>query len=337
MDEMTLPTEPRLEKVPYRASHIGSSTTSKIILPGGSGYLGQALADSFIQEGREVIILSRKPAPSRGLCRTVVWDGKTLGSWAEELENAEAVINLAGRSVNCRYNAKNRQEIADSRLDATLVLGEAMARLQAPPELWLNVTSATIYRHSEEMPMDETTGEIGTGFSVEVCKQWEKTLFEAEAPVRKIALRTGMVFGRGKEGVCGAFYHLVKRGLGGTLGSGQQKVSWIHLEDFCRSIHWLIDHRDLSGAINATSPEPVPNRLFMEIFRQEVGVKIGLPASQWMLEVGVLFMQTETELLLKSRYVVPARLLQSGFTFQYPSVRSALHAILHHPQGHDFD
>ena len=184
--------------------------------------------------------------------------------------------------------------------------------------------------------MDEETGEIGTGFSVDVCQRWEQALFDAEVSVRRVALRTGMVFGRGNEGVCAAFYHLVKRGLGGTIGKGNQLVSWIHLDDLCASVQWIIESHALSGAINATAPEPLPNRLLMEIYRHEMGVKVGLPASQWMLEIGAFFMQTETELLLKSRYVVPKRLLNSGFVFQYPSFSKALHAILNHPEGHGF-
>lgn len=310
----------------------------KIVLPGGSGYLGQVLASYLVAQGKEVVILSRHAAPSNGSIRYVAWDGKTLGDWAEQLEGAEAVINLAGRTVNCRYNERNRQEIYDSRLHSTAVLGQAISRLKAPPPVWINSSSATIYRHAEDRPMDEQTGEIGTGFSVDVCQKWEKTLHDADTPhTRKVALRTAMVFGRGKTGVCEAFYRVVKRGLGGNLGTGRQYVSWVHTEDFCRAVQWSIDHPNLQGAINCASPNPITNRKFMATFRREMGVMLGLPAACWMLEVGAFLLQTETELLLKSRRVVPTILQESGFKFQYPDFESALRAILNHPQGHGFD
>lgn len=275
------------------------------------------------------MILSRQPHSASDSVKYVQWDGTTLGQWAEELEGATAIINLAGRSVNCRYNEANKREIYASRLAATKVIGEAIARCTNPPKVWLNSSSATIYRHAEDRPMDEATGEVGEGFSVDVCQQWEQALANASTPhTRKVALRTAMVFGRGAGGVFAAFHNIVKLGLGGTLGQGTQFVSWIHAEDFCRALDWILTHPELDGAINLASPQPIPNAEFMRIFREVCRQPIGLPASEWMLEIGAFFLRTETELLLKSRRVVPGRLLASGFQFTYPRFEEALREIV---------
>jgi uncharacterized protein len=300
----------------------------KIVIPGGSGYLGRVLTDYLTKQSFQVVILARHSASGDGI-RHVAWDGATLGAWANELEGAEAVINLAGRSVNCRYNARNRQQIYDSRLRPTAAIGAAIAQCARPPRIWINASSATIYRHALDRPMDEVTGEFGDGFSVDVCQQWERRLAESATPhTRKIALRTAMVFGPGKGGVFEAFHRLIKLGLGGTLGDGRQFVSWIHVADFARSVEWLIEHEALSGAINCSSPNPLPNAEFMRIFREVCHQPIGLPATRLMLEVGAFFLRTETELMLKSRRVVPHRLLESGFHFKYPEWRAALSAIV---------
>jgi uncharacterized protein len=300
--------------------------THKIILAGGAGFLGRTLSTHFAARGCEVVVFSRQSIEIGGV-RVVRWDGETLGDWARELENATAVVNLAGRSVNCRYNETNKREIYDSRLKSTRVLGQGIAACQSPPRVWINSSSATIYRHAEDRDMDETTGEIGDGFSVDVCRKWEKQLFDSDVSTRKVALRLAMTFGRESGGVADVFLRLARRGLAGTLGNGRQFVSWIHASDFCRAVEWIIEHDELDGAINCSSPHPLPNREFMKILREESGAKIGLPATKWMLEIGAIFMQTETELPLKSRRVVPARLLDSGFTFQYPTWREAIREI----------
>lgn len=301
-----------------------------LVLPGGFGYIGRLLTDYFTRAGYSVIILSRQPRTADSSARIVRWDGETLGDWANEFENAAAVINLAGRTVNCRYNTVNRQQIYDSRLHSTHVIGEAIARCASPPKIWINSSSATIYRHALDRPMDEATGEIGTGFSVDVCQKWEKTLADAPTPhTRKVALRSAMVFGRGEGGVAEAFLNLTRRGLGGTLGDGKQFVSWIHAEDFARSIAWIMAHEDLEGPVNCASPNPLPNAQFMRTLRAVCRQRIGLPAPRWMLEIGAFFLRTETELLLKSRRVVPGKLLASGFTFSYPEIRAALEEIVH--------
>lgn len=237
----------------------------KIVIPGGSGYLGHVLADYLTKQGFQVVILSRHKSSNNGV-RYVAWDGATLGAWAGELEGAAAVINLAGRSVNCRYNARNRQQIYDSRLLPTQAIGAAIAQCTRPPRVWINSSSATIYRHTYDRPMDEVSGVVGAtaevndAFSIDVCQRWEQAFFAADTPqTRRIALRTAIVLGRGGE-AWEAFQRLVKLGLGGTLGDGRQYMSWIHAEDFARSVEWLIEREDLAGVINCAAPTRCPMR-----------------------------------------------------------------------------
>jgi uncharacterized protein (TIGR01777 family) len=276
------------------------------------------MAKSFAEKGWDVVVVSRRTESVPG-ARVLYWDGETLGPWAAEFEGAEAVLNLAGRSVNCRYNQKNRDDILESRVRSTRVISQAIGRCQGPPRVWLNSSTATIYRHAEDRPMDDENGEIGTGFSVEVAKVWEETFFHGEMPhTRRVALRTAMVMGPQEGGPFAVFYRLARFGLGGTMGHGRQMVSWLHDADFCRAIEWLIEHQEISGPINLTAPNPLPNREFMRDVRRAVGMPIGLPATKWMLETGAVFMRTETELPLKSRWVVPSRLLAAGFEFAHP-------------------
>ena len=297
----------------------------RIIIPGGAGFLGRHVSAYFAAQGYDIVVLTRSPKPNNTAVRQVAWDGATLGAWASEFDGAAAVINLAGRTVNCRYTKKNKREIYDSRLRSTAVIGAAIAQCAAPPPVWINSSSATIYRYAEDRAMDEDTGEIGTGFSVDVCQQWERVLAGATTPhTRKIALRAAMVFGHGDDGPYAMFHRLVRWGLGGTMGSGNQYISWIHIADFTRALAWLIAHDELAGAINLSSPNPMPNREFMRAFREVCHQPIGLPATHWMLELGAFFLRTETELPLKSRRVVPRRLLESGFHFDFPTVREAL-------------
>jgi uncharacterized protein len=310
-------------------SAINIDQCGTIIITGGTGYLGQLLTEYFTQQSHRVVVLSRQKREDAKLVCFASWDGETPGPWVSELEGACAVINLAGRTVNCRYNAKNKQEIYDSRLRSTRILGQAIAACKNPPQLWINSSSATIYRHALDRSMDEATGELGTGFSVDVCQQWEKVLAETQTPkTRKVALRSAMVFGPGRGGVMEAFHRLVKFGLGGTMGKGTQFVSWIHAEDFARAIQWVMECPDLEGPINCASPNPLPNTEFMRTFREICRQPIGLPATRWMLELGAVFLRTETELLLKSRRVVPKKLLDSGFQFKYPRLREALGNIV---------
>ena len=295
----------------------------KIVIPGGTGFLGTALAKHFHNRGDEVVVLSRKPQDTKPW-KEIAWDGKALGDWVKEIEGADVVVNLAGRSVNCRYNARNKEEIYNSRLDSTKVIGEAIAAARTKPKLWINSSTATIYRHAEDRPMDEDSGEIGHDFSMNVAQNWERVFREAKVPfVRKVALRSAIVL----DNVHGsAFWHelmLARKGLGGRYGSGRQMVSWVHIQDWLRAIDWIILHRDLEGPINVASPHPVTNNEFMRTLREVAGVKVAIPLYPWMLEIGAFFLRTETELLLKSRWVLPKRLLDSGFKFQFPIWESA--------------
>ncbi len=301
----------------------------RIILAGGSGFLGSALAKRFCERDYEVVVLTRAPRGRTDRVKELPWDGKTLGEWAKLVDDADAVINLTGRSVDCRYTAANRRVIIASRVDSTRVLGEAIARCAKPPRVWLNASSATIYKQSFTTPMDEAgetgaTREAKDEFSVEVIRQWERALDEARTPAtRKIALRITMVFGAA-GGVFPVLRRLARFGLGGRMGSGRQFVSWIHIADFLRAVEWLLAQDDFSGPVNLAAPNPLPNAEMMRVMRETAGVPVGLPATEWMLEVGAVFLRTETELILKSRRVVPGRLLAAGFQFQFPEMRAAL-------------
>jgi uncharacterized protein (TIGR01777 family) len=301
----------------------------RILIAGGSGFLGQALAHHFLNVDWDVVILTRSPGQSGLFGRQVSWDAGTLGEWAREVERSAAVINLTGKSVNCRYNAQNRREILESRVNSTRVLGEAIGRCSQPPQVWLNASTATVYRHTFGEPWDErgqteATAEAKDRFSVEVACAWELALNEASTPrTRKVAMRMAMVLGLGKNSVFPVLHRLTKLGLGGRMGTGRQFVSWIHEADYCRSVEWLIAHTDFEGPVNLVAPNPLPNAEMMRALRHVCGVPFGLPATDWMLEVGAFVLRTETELLIKSRRVIPGRLLKSGFAFQFPTIRAA--------------
>lgn len=307
----------------------------KLVIPGGSGQVGALLARAWSSRDHEVVVVSRS-APNF-VARHVAWDARTLGGWASELDGADAVINLAGRSVNCRYTPDNRREILASRVDSTRVVGEAIARCAKPPRVWLQMSTATIYAHRFDAANDELTGLIGGDevdapdswrFSIEVARAWERTLDEAVVPkTRKVALRTAMVMSPDPGGVFDTLRGLVRRGLGGRAGDGRQYVSWIHERDFVRALDFLIAHEELEGAVNLASPNPLPNAEFMRALREAAGVHIGLPATRWMIELGARFMGTESELVLKSRRVVPGRLLAAGFTFEQPEWPAAARAL----------
>lgn len=298
----------------------------KIVVPGGTGQVGPNLARAFHRDGHEVVVLSRSPKPTPWI--TLPWDGKTLGPWTEALESADAVINLAGRSVNCRYHARNRREIMDSRIDSTRVLGQAIVNAKKPPRAWLQMSTATIYSHRYDAPNDDVTGIVGGleanapsawKFSIDVATGWEREALAANTPhTRKVLLRTAMVMSPDRGGVFDILLGLTRRGLGGRAGNGRQFMSWIHYEDFIRAVYWLIEHNELSGPVNLAAPNPLPNAEFMRALREAWGIRFGLPAEAWMIEVAVLFMRSESELILKSRRVTPTRLLASGFHFRFP-------------------
>jgi uncharacterized protein (TIGR01777 family) len=298
----------------------------KIVIPGGTGQVGTVLARAFHADGHEVVVLGR--SPEKREWRTEQWDGKSLGPWANDVDGSDVVINLAGRSVNCRYNEENRRQMMDSRVDSTRVVGEAIVKANNPPKVWLQASTATIYAHRFDAPNDDVTGIIGGheadapdtwNFSINVATAWERTAKESDTPkTRKVLMRSAMTMSPDRGGIFDVMLSLVRKGLGGTAASGRQYISWIHDQDFIRSVYWLIEHEELSGPVNLSSPNPLPNREFMRIFRDAAGVPFGLPAMEWQLAIGAFFMQTETELILKSRRVVPKRLIDSGFQFEFP-------------------
>ncbi|MBX3252498.1 MAG: DUF1731 domain-containing protein [Chitinophagaceae bacterium] len=347
----------------------------KIVLAGGSGFIGSYMS-RYWSTDNEVIVLTRKrkqavnnnyrqATPIPGVKYTA-WDGKTCGEWAKELEGADILINLAGKSVNCRYNYRTMKEIFTSRLNATRVLGEAVKKAAHPPGLWINIASATIYRNAMDYGQNEYAGEISElkamnmpasamedmksfiykwvgwlvpslfvgrtskikkDFSVRVCKEWEACFEQVQAPrTRKVCLRTAVTLGNG--GVMVPYMNLVKAGLGGRQGNGRQMFSWIHVEDLCRIAEWLDANKPVSGIWNAAAPAPVTNAAFMQELRKAMGLYFGLPAFKWMLETGAQVIGTEPELILKSRWVVPAKLLDHGFEFKYTRVEAAFKEIM---------
>ncbi len=296
-----------------------------MILFGANGFMGKHIA-SYFSESYEVVCVQRKLDATKENIRFVSWDGKNPGDWCRELDGAHVVINLAGKSVDCRYTEENKAAIFSSRLDSTRVIGEAIRQCVNKPKVWLNAASATIYKHAFE-PMTESHGIIGEGFSVEVCKAWEKTFFEfRDLGVRQIALRTAIVLGN-DGGVMSPFKMLTKLGFGGKMGNGKQLFSWIHIEDACRAIEFLIDSPDCSGPYNISSPNPIPNSEFMQALRKRYKRPFGIPLSKSLLEFGARLIKTETELILKSRYVIPKKLIHEGFQFKYPKIEHCLEAI----------
>jgi uncharacterized protein len=298
----------------------------KIVIPGGTGQVGAVLAPHFHGAGHHVTVIARHPQPAPW--RTVTWNGRDDGPWMLEVDGADVVINLAGRSVNCRYMEANRLQILSSRVESTRAVGRAIAQANHPPGIWMNASTATIYRHALDRPMDEVTGEIGdTGtdyplawrFSVEVVKAWEQALFYAPTPkTRRIAMRTAIMMAPRRGGVFSILSNLVRLGLGGPAGPGTQFVSWIHEADLIRAIEFLIGQPTIEGCVNISSPNPLTNRDFMRAIREAYGIPFGLPAARWMLEIAAFFHRTETELLLKSRRVLPTRLVNAGFEFAFP-------------------
>jgi len=352
----------------------------RIVIAGGTGFIGQAMAQYFGKDNH-VVILSRQAVnghnnrfshillkSSEGYNITYWrWDGRHVEKhWMNEIEGCDIVINLAGKSVNCRYNERNRQEILNSRIQTTHTLGEAIRKATVPPKLWINAASATIYRHATDHAQDEETGQISEwkkdnmpyslldrlrfrckkikarwahgkqseqyvrldkDFSVSICRQWEQAFEEERTPfTRKVALRAAITLGAG--GVMVPYFNLLKTGLGGHQGNGQQMYSWIHEEDLCRIIAWCYEQKEAEGVYNCAAPNPVTNTAFMQALRNATGHRLGLPAFAWMLEVGACLLGTETELILKSRWVMPGRLLREGFRFKYAQVEQAIQAVV---------
>jgi len=296
----------------------------KIVIPGGSGQVGRMLGRALCDRGHEVVVLSRYSA-SAG---RVPWDGRTVGAWASEIDGADVVINLAGRSVNCRYSDANLRAMMSSRVDSTRAVGRAIEQAARAPRIWLQMSTATIYAHRFDAPNDEATGRLGGDeadapaywrFSIDIAKAWERAQAEARTPnTRKVALRSAMVMSPDRGGIFDVLLRLTRLRLGGSMAGGRQFVSWIHDRDFVRAIDLLIEREDIQGPVNLAAPNPLPQREFMATLRAAWGTRVGLPATKWMAEIGAFFMRTDTELALKSRRVVPGRLLDMGFDFEFP-------------------
>jgi hypothetical protein len=293
---------------------------NKIVIAGGSGFIGNYLSERFVAKGFQVIHISRQQG------KGVLWNDEA--NIISALENAELLINLAGKSVNCRYKQQNKEEILFSRTSTTAILGNAVMRCKKPPKLWINSGTATIYRHAEDRPMTEIDGEIGNGFSVEVAKAWEASFFQFSRPeTRQVVLRIAIVLGK-KGGALVPMMRLVRAGLGGKQGSGKQMFSWIHVEDLFRIIQFIQADTSLSGIFNCSAPEPVTNEELMQLLRESLRIPLGLPSPNWLLHLGASFINTETELVLKSRWVLPDRLMKAGYFFEYSTLMDALQNIL---------
>lgn len=290
----------------------------KVVLAGGTGFIGEYFKGKFNELGYNVKIISRQS-------QYISWDDRS--AITEALEDAEMLVNLAGKSVNCRYNDKNKKEIMNSRMKTTNILEESIVVCKNPPKVWMNFSTATIYRHADDRPMTEEDGEIGSGFSVDVATSWEKAFFSFDLPkTRKIALRAAIVLGQG--GVMRPYRNLVRFGLGGIQGSGKQKFSWIHIEDLLQIVLFLKEREDLSGVFNCSAPNPVNNRELMRLLRKEMNVPFGLPSPKWLLEIGSMIIKTETELVLKSRWVIPERLEREGYRFTFNTLQETLEDLL---------
>jgi len=303
-------------------------TRSKIVIAGGSGFIGKCLINAWSSR-HDIIILTRqqKKCTASGAVRFVQWDPYRDGEWMQALEGADLLINLTGKSVNCRYTAKNREAILQSRVHATAALGRAVKQAAHPPVCWINASSATIYRHAEDRPQDEYTGETGYDFSMNVCREWERCFFEQQTPLtRKVALRIGITLGAGSA--LDTLLRLAKFGLGGRQGSGQQKVTWIHYLDLCGIMYWIWKHPKMEGIFNCSSPNAVTNNSFMQTLRKAAGIRFGIPVPVPLIHMGALLIGTAPEMVLKSRWVVPTRLLQAGFSFRYPELQQALEDII---------
>jgi uncharacterized protein len=300
----------------------------KIVLAGGSGYLGKSLVQ-HLNRDHSIIVLTRGKTCVKENVAMVHWDGRTSGPWVNELDGADVLINLTGKNVNCRYNEKNKAEIMRSRIDSVTALANAMKALKRPIPLWIQSSSATIYRHAEDKAMTEREGEIGTGFSVDVCKAWEKSFLDVKlAHTRKVILRTGIVFGKG-DSAFARLRTLARFGLGGSMGNGEQRISWIHELDFVRAISWIMQTPSASGIYNCTAPFPEKNKRLMQMIADELHTPIRVPSPEWLLKVGAVMIGTETELILKSRWVIPERLQQEGFVFKFPHAAKAVANLIH--------
>lgn len=299
----------------------------KLIIVGGTGFIGQALCNHFKNDYDKIIVLSRRENKTQGSIVYLPWDGKTPGSWCSEFENAHAVINLSGRNIDCRFTNKNKKDILSSRIDSTQIIGETILKCKNPPEVWINGSSAALYPNSEIDAMGESSRQDASGFMADVTRAWEKTAEDFILPnTRKLFLRTTLVYGS-EGGVLPVLINLVKKGLGGTMGLGTQVISWIDVEDFSRIVEWMLVNKTVSGAYNMAAPEPVTNKKLMQVLRKKMGVSIGLPAPEFLIKIGAFFIRSEPELILDSRNIFPEKLKKEGFIFKYNSIEECIAAI----------
>lgn len=299
----------------------------KIVIAGGSGQVGKVIACHLTARNHQVVVLSRRSLQKHPWT-TVLWNGTSLGPWVSELDGADVVINLTGKSINTRYTEKNRQQILESRTQSTALIGEAIRSCQTKPRLWMNASAAGIYRHSFTETFDEQTTDFGGRgepvpetwqFAAEVCKAWENAFWESDVPgVRKIALRTSLLLSPDPGGVFDILVQLVRKGLGGKQGNGKQFVSWMHDHDYARAVEFLIEHEEISGPVNMSAPQPVSNADFMRDIRNADGFGLGFPAPEFAIKLGALFMRTESWLVLKSVRAVPGVLQDANFEFMNP-------------------
>ena len=297
--------------------------TKKIIIAGGTGALGSALIDGYRDANTETVVLTRAARPNHHNIRYVHWDAQSLGEWTKELEGATTIINLVGKSVNCRYTAKNKAEIIRSRVDATAIIGKAIQQATVPPKVWINAGSAAIFGDGGDAVKTEDSP-VGDGFSPAVCKAWEATFHQHGTPnTRKVFLRIGIVI-QSEGGILKPFVNLARFGLGGRIGSGKQYLSWIHEADFVRLVDWTIENEHVQGIVHASSPNPIGNKDFMKAIRQRLGVSFGIPNYEWSTKLGAWIIGTEAELVLSGRRVISSVLAESGFEFQYPEFSDAL-------------
>lgn len=302
----------------------------KIVIAGGTGFLGEKLVQHWQSMRHDVVVLSRG---GKSKTKIANWDGQSDGPWMKEIDGADIVVNLAGRSVNCRYTSENLKEMMDSRVLSTQAIGRAIAQAKNPPALWLQMSTATIYAHTFGPAHNEDSGVIGGQepgvpaywkISIDIAQAWEKALAEASTPrTRKVALRTAMVMGRAPHSVFGVLSQMSRLGLGGSIAGGGMYMSWIHEDDFARALDFFVEQQNLQGVFNICAPNPLPQKELMRTLRRQIGMPIGLPAASWMVKIGAVFMRTDAELLLKSRRVVPKRLLDSGFQFRFPQWEEA--------------
>ncbi len=301
----------------------------RIAIMGASGFLGKVLVRHFNAASWEPLAFTRKPSSETGETRQFAWDPRKTDTLSKALDGIDVVVNLCGESVDCRYHRRNKKRILRSRTEPTHAIADAIRQCLQPPSVWINASSATIYEASVDTPQTECDGRLGHGFSVSVCRAWENAFFESDIPgVRKVALRTALALGRGKNSVFPRLKNLATLGFGGTIGSGSQMVSWIHEEDFARAVEFLIENEDLGGIFNVAAPAPISNRIFMETIRAKIGRRFGLPTPRWLLEIGTFFLRTESELVLKSRFAFPERLIRNRFVFRFPFIDDAVADML---------